>query len=122
VRCAALVLTACFGAIDSPEDYAQLRAQAECRQIERCERGYFESEYSSFDDCVEDHATALEDEHEAQEVSDCVYVPEEARKCVTLIRSFDCEDWAELDAFKACNLVYECPGGFPYPYGYGVRR
>jgi hypothetical protein len=117
VRWAAVALVGC-NTIQSPDDYAHLRAVAECKNIEKCERGFYDSEYSDFDDCVDTHTASLEDEHEVQvDVSDCVYDEYEAYKCVSLIRGFDCEDWAELEAFAACNLVYDCPGGFPPTYG-----
>ncbi len=116
MRWAALACVAC-NTIESPEDYAHQRAVAECRQIEKCERGFFDSEYSGFEDCVDDHETSLMDEHEAQvDTLDCVYDSYEAHKCVSLVQRFSCEDWAELDAYLACNLVYDCPGGFTTPY------
>jgi hypothetical protein len=111
VRWGSLLLVAC-GAIESPDDFFQIRAKAECKQIERCQRGSFDSEYSSFDDCVNEAAAGLTDEHEYfVETLDCVYVPDEAGKCVSLIQTMSCEDWQENDKFLACDLVYECLGG-----------
>ena len=102
-----VLLTAC-GPIDDEDDYAESRAAVECAQVERCELGYFESEYRDRDDCVDERAEKIQEANDAQDDRGCSYVPEQAGHCVRRIRSFDCEEWAVGQANAACDLVWNC--------------
>lgn len=99
------------GGIAERADYHEARGRAECSRIERCELGYFESEYSSFDDCVGERTDAIEEASDFLDDADCAYVPEEAGACVRRIRAMSCEDWAEGEAGSACDLVFDCVEG-----------
>jgi hypothetical protein len=106
------VVAACAGPIDEPADFAQKLAEAECRHVERCQQGLFESEYSDFDDCVDDHVELIEEGIEfSEDVLDCTYVPEHAGLCVSRVRSLDCEQWAAGYEGVACDLVFDCLDG-----------
>src|SRR5262249_9720244 len=48
----ALASLAGCGGINAEVDYAKARATAECAQLQRCERGYFDATYPSDKDCV----------------------------------------------------------------------
>jgi hypothetical protein len=103
-----VLLAACASKIDSPEDYTQKRADAECKQIHDCRRGEFDRDYSSMDECVDDTSAVIEEEVEFLDLLDCDYSPEQAGLCVFRIRHLDCEEWAESEAFEACDLVFHC--------------
>ena len=107
LRALLLVLVGC-GPIDDPGDYVAERADVECAQIERCERGYFESVYGDREDCASERGDQLDEWVDAQEDRDCVYVGEEASRCVQRIGNLSCEDWIEGEAAAACDLVWDC--------------
>jgi hypothetical protein len=107
----AVFLAACVGDIESPDDYATKRAEAMCQRIERCQQGEFERDYSNRDECVEDNAAVIQDEIEFLDLLDCTYLPDHAGLCVSRIRQLSCEEWFEEEAFKACDLVFDCPLG-----------
>lgn len=106
-----LLLVAACGSIEERADYVDRRAAAECGQIERCELGFFESEYRDRDDCIDERSKQLDEASDALNDQDCTYVPEQAGACVSRIRSFDCEEWAEGEAASACDLVWNCLEG-----------
>jgi hypothetical protein len=112
-----LILVAC--PIDSEEDYARRRAEAECALAERCDQGFFESEYTSRDDCVDHQVemlTGVEEYYGFSPDSECTFVPRHAGLCVSRIRRMSCEEWADGDSYFACDLVYDC--GFFSDTGY----
>ncbi|MEQ1566519.1 MAG: hypothetical protein ABMA64_12830 [Myxococcota bacterium] len=107
--------------IASEDDYATALANNICKQTERCTLGFFESEYTSFDDCVGEQKDEIDPELELYQDLDCEYVPSEARECVNRIGGLSCEDWFEGDSIAACDLVYDCPD-LTYGYTYGGSR
>jgi hypothetical protein len=91
------------------DDYVDKRAEAECRLIEQCYLGEFESQFSSSDDCVNVVRNDLEQEGELFEEQECGYDPEEAGRCVRRLKGLSCADWVEKGTAAACDLVYSCP-------------
>lgn len=108
-RAATLLLAGC-GAIASPSDYAEARANAECARLQTCERGRFESEFSSDEDCIDTQTEAIDENNDDLDDADCRYVPEEAAACVHRIRGLSCESWFEGESGLACDLVWNCSG------------
>lgn len=96
------------GSISSPTDYADARAQASCDKLQRCELGFFDSEYSGIDDCVRELSNELDDDADALDELDCKFDKEEANRCVSRISSLTCEEWSEGNSLSACDLVYYC--------------
>jgi hypothetical protein len=114
-----LIVASGCGGIGSELDYAQARAEAECGQMEQCELGRFESEYTSLEDCVNQHRELIEDSNRGFGDLDCEYVPDEAGHCVSRIRWMSCEEWRQGEAGIACDLVWNCTDVFDnYYYGF----
>ena len=90
-------------------DYLDLRSEAECKKLERCSLGYFESEFRDYEDCVRDVGDDLDDFEDAV-FDNCDYDGDQARACVSRINSMSCEDYAEGDVGAACDLVWDCSG------------
>lgn len=104
---AALLLIGC-GGIESPSDYADARARAECGRIHTCELGRFEADFSDDEDCIDERTDDIDENNDDLDEADCRYVPEEAGACVTRIRGLSCESWAEGESGLACDLVWDC--------------
>lgn len=103
-----LLLLGC-GGIEEQGDYELARAEAECRQLERCELGYFESEFRDMEDCVDDREDRFHDADNELDDADCIYDPDQAAFCVDRIEAMGCEDWARSgNGNKACDLVWDC--------------
>lgn len=105
--CLSALLAGC--AIDAEADYLDARAEATCDQLQRCSLGFFDSEYSSEEDCASSVKKDLEDAADQLAELDCTYDGAEAGRCVRRIRKMDCESFAEGDPNRACDLVYDCP-------------
>ncbi|MEQ1508255.1 MAG: hypothetical protein ABMB14_38850 [Myxococcota bacterium] len=103
----ALLALGC-GAIDDDADYAEARATAECNRIERCSLGFFESEYSSDEDCVDERKDAIAEDDAALDDIGCTYVPAEAGACVRRINGLSCVEYYEGRSGTACDLVWDC--------------
>lgn len=88
-------------------DYVDARAEAECRKLASCARGYYESEWRDDGDCVDDRADNIDDFDDALPNS-CDYDGEEARMCISRINSMSCEEYAEGAMGGACDLVWVC--------------
>lgn len=103
-----LVFLAC-GGIEDQGDYEHARADAECRELERCELGFFESEYRDLEDCIDDREEHIGDADDELDDADCLYDPEQAAFCVQKVQSMSCLEWAESgNGNKACDLVWDC--------------
>lgn len=101
------VLWGC-GGVSVPAEYADALATAECNQLERCELGRFDSEYSSPEDCVRERSNNIDDALDALEDLDCDFDVDEANRCVRRVSGLSCEEWVEGDGREACDLVYYC--------------
>lgn len=88
-------------------DYSERRAVAECNTLDTCARGYYEHEYRHHDDCIHERTDDIEDQIDRW-YDRCHYDPQEARRCISRIRSLSCADWARGDADRACDLVFDC--------------
>jgi len=95
-------------AIGDEDDYIDKRATAECKRIERCFLGEFQSQFSGREDCENLVADELQAEQEILQDADCDYDPAEARRCVRRINNLSCADWIERGTPGACDLVYTC--------------
>ena len=105
---ASLLLCACAGSYATASDYGEARATAECGRIQRCDLGFYDSEYSSQEDCVDERGDEIEEQNDQLDEADCRFSSEQAGACVSRIRGMSCEDWAENDASQACDLVWDC--------------
>lgn len=101
-------LAGCSGGFESDNDFAAARAEAECRNLERCSLGFFESEYGDYEDCVNEVTDDLEDSNAQLDDADCTYDPAEAGRCVSRVRALSCEEWYQGDDGRACDLVWVC--------------
>ncbi len=105
----ALLLAAGCASYESPGEYALARAEAECDRLQVCELGFWESEYTSEEDCASEREDRLSDRHEELEDLDCDFDPEQATFCVERVRAMSCEDWGYSNqGDKACDLVWTC--------------
>ena len=79
----AATLTGCslFGPGNITEDnWAESFAKTYCKQLQECERGYFESEYSDLEDCQDEVKDDAEDAAEAADDADCNFEEDEAQE------------------------------------------
>lgn len=104
----ALSAAAC-GQLDH-KDYVNARAEAECKNLRSCARGYFESEYKDYEDCVDEVGDTIDDRDDDLP-KECDYDGVEARECVSRIRSMTCEEYVEGSTSSACDLVWRHDGG-----------
>ena len=106
---ALLMLAACnsVGKVDE-DNYAEKSAEVYCRQIEKCSRGFFESEYSDYADCVDEATNDFEDTMEAADDANCDFDEDEAQACLDTFASSTCEDVYEGDAYDDCEDVFDC--------------
>ena len=105
--CAGMLLSAC-GVIE--DSYSTLRGEAECKKIRTCQRGLFEFEYrDDLQICTDKLGDRLDARAEAL-LSECVYDPKEAARCLSRIRGLSCEAFVEGRASDACDRVYDCRG------------
>lgn len=122
----AFCLTGCslFGVGNVTEDnWSETYAEVYCKQLETCNLGLFESEYSDMADCMDEVGDALDDVDDAANDADCDFDEEEAQQCVDAIHESDCEDFYEGDYLSDCEDVYDCDGGsFSNPGDTGFRR
>ena len=88
-------------------DYVEARASAECKKIAVCHTGFFDSEYRDHDDCVKEFGNVLDDLEDTV-FNDCDYDGDEARRCTSRVNGMGCEDYAEGDASRACDQVWNC--------------
>ena len=111
MRWGLMCVAACAGRIESVEDYAAERAEAECRQIRRCQKGAFERDFSGIDECIEDTSAVIEDEVEFLELLDCEYLPEHAALCVSRMATNSVGRMFRLmlaSASIACSISATC--------------
>ena len=94
------------GALEHNE-YVQELAEGTCSKIKSCALGQFESEYRDYDDCVDEVADNI-DEFDDNLPRACDFDGEEARRCVSRVRSMGCEEYAEGATSMACDLVWTC--------------
>lgn len=89
------------------QDYPTRRAAAECRTLEKCAQGQYESHFRNMDDCVDDVADDIDDVID-EWFDKCEYDPAEAKRCVSRVRGMSCAEWASGYGDRACDLVYDC--------------
>lgn len=73
---------------DFPESYGK----AACSRYKECDKGDYESNYSSKDACVEDFADVADFILDAGDLLGADYSPELGRECINEIRSASCEE------------------------------
>ena len=78
-----------------------------CDNLRRCNRGYFDSEFSDMADCVDETEEDFEDLVEEADDYGCDFDEDEARECVQSLRSSSCEDWYEGDTLDDCSDVFD---------------
>ncbi len=102
----AVLLAGCATVAES--DFATELSVVECRQLQRCAKGEFESAYDGkMNDCVDYRGDVLDDFVDINgEI--CEYNDDQAGLCVRRVSGMSCEDWAEGDGVRACDLVYDC--------------
>ncbi len=95
------ILTACGPSRDHFED---VYADRVCALYFECEEPLISEVYESEDACYDG---SVEDRQEI----DCEYDAKEARGCLHLVRTMDCEAFAEGDWMVECSTPYDCSGG-----------
>ena len=116
----AATLSGCslFGPGNITEDnWAESFAKTYCKQLQECERGYFESEYSDLEDCQDEVKDDAEDAAESADDADCNFEEDEAQDCVDSMHASSCEDFYDLEYLDDCDKVYDCDGSSPGPGG-----
>jgi len=110
----------CGGSIEAEGDYAEARAQAECGQLERCSRGYFDTTWPSEKDCVDDFKKQIGQVDDQLQDADCDYQADEAGLCVSRLKGLSCAEYTLGYEAKACDIVWDCGGGGTQlpPYSY----
>jgi hypothetical protein len=106
-RCLLLALLAACSPVEESKFATEL-AVVECRRIKACARGEFESVYAGkMNDCVDSRGESLDEVVEGnREV--CEFDADQATLCVRRVDGMRCEDWAEGDGARVCDLVFDC--------------
>lgn len=121
VLAAALSGCSVFGPGNITEDnWAESFAKTYCKQLQECEKGFFESEFSDLDDCEDEIKDDVEDAAESADDADCNFEEDEAQDCVDSIHESSCEDFYDLDYVDDCDAVYDCEGASSGPGGTGT--
>ena len=111
-------LTGCslFGPGNITEDnWAESFAKTYCKQLQECEKGYFESEYSDLEDCEDEVKDDAEDAAEAADDADCNFEEDEAQECIDSLHTSSCEDFYDLEYLDDCDAIYDCDGAVSTP-------
>lgn len=102
-------LGACVSVGNVTEDnFAEKSAQLGCKMLEKCNRGYFESEYSDQADCIDELEEDTEDMMDAADDADCDFEEDEAQKCLDTFAASTCEEYYEGDAWDDCEDIFDC--------------
>lgn len=102
-----LVGAALVGCSTEEPEFTTRLAVAQCRTMEKCALGWYEGQFSGFEDCVDEVAHDL-DEWVEFRFDGCAYDPREASRCIQRVRTMACEDWVRGDDERACDIVYDC--------------
>ena len=105
----AALSTGCIGNVDE-DNYAEKYSPVYCTQTKECYRGYYDSEWSDMNDCIENVRDDLEDLIDDMDDNGCDFQDKEAKECLLDIADANCEDYFEGDAFEDCgiNKVWDC--------------
>ncbi len=92
----------------SEDNWSRTFSATYCNQLQKCQRGLFESEYSDLEDCKDEVEEALENAAEEAEDADCDFEEAEAQDCIDSLHASDCDDFFEQDYLEDCNEVFDC--------------
>jgi len=99
------VLCACTISEDNAPDAL---ASAYCGKARSCERGEFDATWDSRADCEDDVAAGVEAIQDFYDLLNCEYLPREAARARSDIRSQSCEEFVN-DNLNNTEL-YDCDG------------
>lgn len=106
---AVLLATGCFGVGDVNEDnWTEKYASVYCKQTQTCARGFYESEYSDREDCLDDVQDELDDQADVFDDLNCDFDEAEAQECLESFNSADCESIYEGDFVDDCEDIFDC--------------
>lgn len=104
-----LLLTGCFGVGEVTEsNWTEKFSDVYCNQLEKCSRGFFESEYSDMADCLDEVQDDAEDQADNLDDLGCDFDEEEAQQCLDSFHKASCEDVYEADYLDDCEDVFDC--------------
>ena len=108
---AAMMLAGCgITAGNITEDnYVEKSAELFCKQTERCNLGYFESEWDDIDDCIDDVIDDSEDAIE-EAMDNCDFNEEAAQDCADSYAAASCEEVydGDIDDCDAEDIFEDC--------------
>lgn len=83
-------------------------AKTYCDRYEECDRGDFEEDFTSRNDCVE--TTADGDLFECFEEAGCEFQPDKAAECRRAAASATCQEFTSGDYLEDgnCDEIYDC--------------
>jgi len=104
-----LLLCGCIGNV-TEDNYVQKYSPEYCQKTRRCNLGYFESEWSDMNDCIDEVIDDMEDLIDKKDDDNCDFEDDNALKCLETLGAADCEDYFDGDAFEDCgaNKVWDC--------------
>ncbi len=76
-----------------------------CKKLKQCSRGYFDSEYSDVNDCVDSIMNDADDYGLLDTLDSCDFDDGNAADCLDTFVSSDCEDWYQGDAYDDCDFA-----------------
>ena len=108
----ALILAGCSVGNITEDNYAEKAADIACRTLAKCERGYYESEYSDMADCRDEIQDDLEDLGEDLDDAGCDFDEGEAQECLDTLNTLTCEEYYEDVVQEGmhddCRKVWDC--------------
>jgi len=109
-----LLLTGCGvlslgggGSVDRDNFYDQY-AEISCKQNRDCFKGYYESQWDSNSDCVDDLMVGFQDF--VDYYADCSFDADTAQSCLDTVKSAECAALYDEDPsiFEDCDAVWIC--------------
>lgn len=98
-------LLAASGCYNNPSKFNQKAAQLTCDWLEECNKTFFDSVYSSYNDCVDTQQDTAENQ-----VDNCEYDSKAAKACIDALKDAQGEcslgDGLEAIGDEACEDVY----------------
>ncbi|MBW1876830.1 MAG: hypothetical protein JRJ84_00565 [Deltaproteobacteria bacterium] len=90
------------------DSFAPRYASAWCNQLERCDRGDFESTYEDMVECREDVEAVVEDVQALFEILGCELDERAATDEIRDLRRASCEEFHERDWSADNDAVWDC--------------
>lgn len=80
-------------------------AESLCKAVRECSEAYFNSYWSSLDDCEEEYS----DYYSESTIEDCDFDNKQARECLKAVDDYarSC-DYRDIEGVDACAEIYDC--------------